>query len=143
MRFDLISVDRCEESDIILIGRSEENQERYKFNITDFFPYFYVREEAEIPDSKYIKEVIEDTGKKGLLGHDLKKIVLINSKKTPDVRDMFDISYEADILFNKRFRYDTGMRQGFRIDDEVLEEGKVKNGDNNIVNISWRDINGF
>lgn len=142
MKFDLILIDRYNESDIILVGRDKEKQERYKFIIEDFFPYFYVREEAEIPDSQYILDV-QETDRKGLLGNDLKKVVLSDSKKNPDVRDMFDVTYEADILFNKRFRYDTRIFEGFSVMDEIIDDVEEIVDENVVKGVSWRDIDGY
>jgi len=143
LNFDLICIDRCNQSDILLMGRDKEEHERYKFIIEDFFPYFYVRKDAEVPESQYIKDV-QDTEKKGLLGNDLKKVVLTSSKKTPDVRDMFEISYEADILYNKRFRYDVGIFKGFKVDDELIEDNVQRYDDvNEVKGVSWRNLNGY
>lgn len=135
MKFDFINISKMGKTDLCLIGRDVDEGERYRFKIRDFFPYFYVPEDTEIPDSKYIKEVVEDIDKRGLFGTSLKKIVVTDSAKVPEIRERIEEHhYEADVLYHKRARCDMNIFSEFEIEDEKVLSKECE--------VSWRDVEG-
>ena len=72
--------------------------------VRDFRPYFYVLENAVVPDDYRIVSV--ETGYKSIDGKQLKKVYTNKSNVVADVRSLFDIYYEADVIFAQRYIID-------------------------------------
>ena len=82
----------------------DEFGKKHKEIIRDFKPYFYIDEEAEVPDDYRITGV--ETGHKTLLGEKVKKVYVKQSRDVSSVRELFKKHYESDILFSQRYIID-------------------------------------
>lgn len=134
IKYNLVSVEKIGKNTIILIGRDEKG-ERKVFRIKDFFPYFFVPHGSEIPTKDTadeegsiirserdhrIKSVEELVGFSLDSDVPLDKITLYDLRDTPDVRQLFEKTYEADVMFALRFKIDKGIKQGFMIDKKYI-----------------------
>jgi len=134
IKYDLVSVEKIGKNTIILIGR-DSKKKRKVFRIKDFFPYFFVPHGSKVPT----KDTIDETGKIvrserdnriksieefvgfSLVGDvPLDKIILHDLRDTPDVRQLFEKTYEADVMFALRFKIDKNIKQGFMIDGKYI-----------------------
>lgn len=90
--------------------------------IEGFRPYFCVP--TELVDGAAKQELANDHRVLGIAdshdsvtGDDLTKVVLHTPYHTPDVRETFERTYEADVQFIERFQIDTGIKQAFSYPD--------------------------
>lgn len=95
-----------------------DSKKVHKIKVVGFEPYFYVLQDAVVPDDEDIEEVIE--GFKHEDGFAVKKLVcsspnVVHSKHGKSLRNQFTQHFEADIPFIRRFLIDTGITSGFRI----------------------------
>jgi len=93
--------------DIIITARDEQRN-KYRFKITDFYPYFYSK---RIPQTDDVVRV--EKGYKTLYGDNLYKIYVRHPGLVPKLRSPED--YEADVLYVIRFLIDTGIRDYFYV----------------------------
>lgn len=101
--FLLESIQKDTHTELIEFSRDETGKKHMRV-IRDFKPYFYVNAEEMIPDDYRITSV--ETGHKSLTGRDVKKVFVQKSKDVASVRGLFDVHYEADILFTQRYIID-------------------------------------
>lgn len=147
IKYELVSVEKVGKNTIILIGRDSKNNKK-TFNIKDFFPYIYVKHGSKIPtidtldeNRKVVKSVVDPRIKsveefEGFaLANDtpLDKIFLNDLRDTRDVRALFDETFEADIMFALRFKIDHGIKRGFKIERQCVNQ----------YYISEKDVEGF
>ena len=127
MRFLLTKV-LSDGREIILFARGEDKK-RYKFRVTDFYPYFYSKRILQSNDVVRIEK-----GFKTLFGEEMYKIYVKHPGLVPKLRE--DDDYEADIPYIRRFVVDVGLRDYFELPDHVLQN-KNENGE---IIISYEDI---
>ena len=82
------------EGRIIHVYIRTEDGKRVHRVVDDFYPYFYVRGNGEY---------------RSLFGERLKKIVLNDPKKVPEVRSRYNRHYEADVIFTRRWLIDSDI----------------------------------
>ena len=131
-----------------LYGRSKQ---KHHLTISDFFPYFYILS-TEIPKLETLRSGIfnqaEDRkysqlvgyirsirgGYKSLFEEDVTKIEMEVPWQVGKLRKFFTKSYEADIIFERRFLIDHGVKKGFEIRKRELRDGEQ---------VSHREVKGF
>jgi len=124
MKFRLVKAKRGERNYVVLIARGEDGK-KYKFTVTNFFPYYYVLD----ANGQY----------KSLFGERLRKIVKQNPDEVKREREKYSKHYEADIPYARRFLIDTKITSGFIL-NEVKENIKVEDLTPVEVNIPFRYI---
>lgn len=87
---------------ICLFGRDKFKNKIIKKR-TNFKPYFYVDVNENIEDYRIIKQ---EYGYKNLFDQPVKKIVVNHPASIPKVRELFQQTYEDDILFELRYMID-------------------------------------
>jgi len=124
--YTFVAIEKLGEKELGLIG-VDANGNKEKFYILDFKPYFFVKDDVEIPNDKRIIG-IED------MGNGYKKIYVKASELVPEVRELFpeDKVFEADVPYTWRAKIDMGIRSGFRLKN--VQEGNI---------VSWKDVEGF
>lgn len=108
----------------IYIFRRDPQGRKHIDRITDFRPYFYVKQDDK-PDN--IDRRITDItpGFKSVFGDDLVRLSYTNPKHTYTLREQFKKTYEADVLFPLRYLIDevdtieSGMLRLLYIDIET------------------------
>lgn len=124
--YTFIAIEKLGERELGLIG-VDANGNKEKFYILDFKPYFFVKDDVEIPKDKRIIGV-ED------MSNGYKKVYVRASELVPEVRKLFpeDKVFEADVPYTWRAKIDMGIRSGFRV--KRVQEGNT---------VSWKDVEGF
>lgn len=132
---------------LYLLYRDEKNQ-RIRRKIDIFLPYFYVPKNEYVSMERYTDILKVDYGYKSILGEELKKVTVKNPQNVKQLREKFNKTYEADILFPQRFLIDQ-MRQiphhRLRMcvfDIENAAEGRVPDpflAEKEITSISYYD----
>ena len=131
-----------------LYGRSKQ---KHHLTISDFHPYFYILS-TELPkletlrsgifsqaeDRKYSQLVgyirsVRD-GYMSLFDEELTKIEMEVPWQVGKLRRFFSKSYEADIIFERRFLIDHGVKRGFEIRKRELRDGEQ---------VMHREVKGF
>ena len=107
MKLRLVNI-KAEGRKIILFAR-DENGNKHRIEITDFYPYYYSK---TVPKSEHVVKVEEGfvTNK----GEEVYKIYVDHPGVVPKLRR--DDDYEADIPYVRRFMIDTGLRSWFEWD---------------------------
>jgi len=103
MGFLVETIQNFNRSDIVVFFRDESGKKHKKI-ITTFKPYFYVDEDATVPDDYRIVQV--EKGHTNILGSPVKKIIVRKSTDVSKVRELFPKHYEADIMFANRYIID-------------------------------------
>jgi len=124
--YTFIAIEKLGERELGLVG-VDVNGNKEKFYILDFKPYFFVKDDVEIPEDKRIIGV-ED------MGNGYKKVYVRASELVPEVRKLFpeDKVFEADVPYTWRAKIDMGIKSGFRV--KRVREGNI---------VSWKDVEGF
>ena len=131
-----------------LYGRSKQ---KHHLIISDFYPYFFIQT-TELPkletlrsgifnqaeDRKYSQLVgyirsIRD-GYESLFEEDLTKIEMQVPWQVGKLRRFFSKSYEADIIFERRFLIDHGVKKGFEVRRRDMRDGEQ---------VPHREVKGF
>jgi len=102
---------------VCIYGRGEDGR-RYEKPLLGTLPYFYC---SELPsDMKYVRKVKKNAGTT-LDGERVHKIFTRYPSDVPEVRSQFDIydTYEANVLYNRRIRYDLRIRSGIEFSDDA------------------------
>lgn len=126
-KFFLIQVEKGRNHQSILIFARDEDGKKYRFIVTDFYPYFYVDADVIVPDRPEIVNVIvmKLSEKQSMFKTSLKKIFVTKTPVVPKIRDYFHdrglFTYEADILYPLRFRIDRQIYRGFTLPVEVFK----------------------
>jgi len=95
-----------------------EDGTRQVITVKDIFPYFFVPKTAHIPQGvKGLVAVDDKTPYVGIDGTELKKIVMERPGDVADFRRDFVQTYEADIRFVDRVRYDLGIKNWVDVQD--------------------------
>lgn len=126
----------------IHIWTRNENGARIQKDITDFKPYFYIRQEQGVPSDPYIAYCDDIDKVVSLEGKLLKKLVLHDPKNVPTVRKYYDYTWEADIPFVDRYRldnpeYEKNTPRILFLDIETLDLNVLS--DNPIISIGLYD----
>lgn len=104
--------------EVHLWGRTTDGDEIGPVVVEGFEPYFYVPE-AEggriLPREHSDLKRVEDTDTPSLFGDDLAKIVATHPGGVPGLKDQYEKTFEADVVFTNRFRVDTGVYTGVRV----------------------------
>jgi len=124
--YTFVAIEKLGEKELGLIG-VDANGNKEKFYILDFKPYFFVKDDVEIPNDKRIIGIVD-------MGNGYKKIYVKASELVPEVRELFpeDKVFEADVPYTWRAKIDMGIRSGFRLKN--VQEGNI---------VSWKDVEGF
>jgi DNA polymerase I len=94
---------------IHLFCRGEDGKS-YQIDVRGFRPYFFVPKSASIPPDVTSKIIeIQNTNLKTLDGREVKKIVTRIPTDVKEMRDKFPETFEADIVFVKRFLFDKSV----------------------------------
>lgn len=132
-----------------LYGRGE-NGKRVKVQLLGVEPYFY---SDEIPNSPLVTH-IEYNAAISIYGNKVHKIYVRTPKDVPEVRKTLPVTYEADVPFDDRVRYDLGIMGYVEIPDgerilDVKEVRPIQHPDDDIIprimflDIETDDSNGF
>jgi DNA polymerase elongation subunit (family B) len=89
---------------LYVFHRNKEGN-RYMSTVDNFEPYFYVPENVIVPDTEGIKRI--DHGFKTLTDIDTKKLVFGPGADPFKLKSMYEINYESDYQYIKRFMTDT------------------------------------
>jgi DNA polymerase I len=107
-----------DDTEVVLFGRAASDPtERYMVVCRNFEPYLYgraddVREkETYLLEQDVVREIEYDVEYDGFLNHEeLARIYTAKPQHVPQVKDLLDESWNADVPFTNRFRIDTGLR---------------------------------
>ena len=81
-----------------------ENRKKIVNEVRDFYPYFYVLEDEQIPE---VQEVLKiESGFTSIFGDKLKKITMRRPKDVKFFKQQFNKTFEADILYKNRYLID-------------------------------------
>lgn len=101
-----------------LYGRTE-NRKLQQIRVTGFDPYFFIdREVAKDIDPTAYEDIVDVEpfcGEESLMGTPLGKIVVSHPGAVPDLREQFESTWEADVLFTNRLRIDHGVKTGVEL----------------------------
>ena len=97
------SINRESNTDIYVFSRDKDGIKHIK-KVSSFKPYFYVPEDATMPDDYRITGV--ETGHVDVFGKKLKKVLCAKSADIYQIRALFSLHYEADILVTQRYIID-------------------------------------
>jgi DNA polymerase I len=116
-----------------VFGRTPENELEH-VRVVGTEPYFYVPT-ADIEDRNLVDEydVILDTREyphgdedeerfESIRGETVTKVIARTPRDVGNIRDDFETTYEADILFPNRFLIDHGITSGMVVEERRLEE---------------------
>jgi DNA polymerase I len=116
---------------IHVFGRTPEN-EREHVRVLGVEPYFYVptadlRDSGTDPVDEYdaviaARESREGRSFESIRGEPLTKVITRTPRDVGRIRDDFETTFEADILFPNRFLVDTGVRSGVRVPERRLDD---------------------
>lgn len=118
---------------IHIFGRTADSETEH-VTVIGVEPYFYVptAEITENPVEQHdaiidARETDPDGNNfKGIRGEKLTKLVARTPRDVGQVRNEFETTYEADILFPNRFLIDNGIRNGIRVEERRLESGIIQ-----------------
>jgi DNA polymerase elongation subunit (family B) len=100
-----------------LYGRTEDRELEW-IRVEGFEPYFFVRREVaeDLNPTAHedIASVEPDCGEESLMGDPLGKVVASHPGAVSDLRERWDQTWEADVLFTNRFRIDAEVETGVR-----------------------------
>ncbi len=105
-----------------VFGRTPEGDSQH-VEVTGFRPYFYAPDH-EVDDSlpEDSEQVVEiERGYTSIDGESVTRIYTRIPADVSDVREDYR-HHEADILYPNRFRIDTGVKSGFRVFEDDVEE---------------------
>ena len=97
-------------------------------------PYFYVPTEDLDRDPAEQYDVVigtrEETAEgepyESIRGDHLTRIVTRTPRDVGNIRDDFETTFEADILFPNRFLIDNGLNGGIRVEERRLDDGTIQ-----------------
>ncbi|WP_058367233.1 DNA polymerase domain-containing protein [Haloparvum sedimenti] len=97
-------------------------------------PYFYVPTAELDRDPEEAYDVVIGTREadpdgepyESIRGEPLTKIVTRTPRDVGTIRDDFETSFEADILFPNRFLIDNGINGGIRVEERRLDDGRLQ-----------------
>ncbi|MFB6176456.1 MAG: 3'-5' exonuclease, partial [Halobaculum sp.] len=116
-----------------VFGRTEDDELEH-VRVVGTEPYFYVpTEDVENRDLIEEYDVILDTREyphgdesedrfESIRGEKVTKVVARTPRDVGNIRDDFETTYEADILFPNRFLIDHGITSGLRVEERRLSE---------------------
>jgi DNA polymerase elongation subunit (family B) len=117
-----------------VFGRTADDEPEH-VRVLGVEPYFYVPTESLSADPIEEYDVVLDTREQepgadrrfeSIRGEPLTKIVTRTPRDVGRIRDDFDESYEADILFPNRFLIDHGVGGGVRVPERRLDDGRIQ-----------------
>ncbi|QHS17133.1 DNA polymerase elongation subunit [haloarchaeon 3A1-DGR] len=97
-------------------------------------PYFYVPTADLERDPVEEYDVVigtresdaNDVAYESIRGEPLTRIVTRTPRDVGNIRDDFETTFEADILFPNRFLIDNGIAGGLRVEERRLEDGRIQ-----------------
>lgn len=98
---------------VYLCGRNEDKT-RGVYELHQTEPYFYVPSHEQVPVNPLIKKVEEDQAS-SLWGENLTKVYTFYPFNVPDCRALFTRTFEADVVYENRIRYDLGIKTNIRV----------------------------
>ena len=116
-----------------VFGRTEDNEAEH-VRVLGVEPYFYVPTtdlEGDLTESYDVVVATRETGRDGepfesIRGEPLTKVITQTPRDVGNIRDDFETSFEADILFPNRFLIDNGISGGIRVEERRLEDGRLQ-----------------
>jgi len=132
---------------IILYGRDYNDRTRtVKTLIRGFEPYFYApatiaaRHTGTFSCKGYrIRYTTGDTIHTDALGRSIRKVTVNLPSDVPQIRDSFEWTDEADILFDKRYLIDTSIKYAYQV-DEGNKVSPVEVNEPLLPRVVWFDI---
>jgi DNA polymerase elongation subunit (family B) len=106
-----------------LIGRDEDGQ-RTHVEVIGHNPSLFVprAQHNQRLDNHYAVDRTEH-GHQSLMGNALTRVYTNVPDSVPDVRELFDETWEADVFYTNRFLLDTGIWTGFAVPTDVRDRG--------------------
>ncbi|WP_096390828.1 DNA polymerase domain-containing protein [Halopenitus persicus] len=103
-------------------------------------PYFYVPTADLERDPVEEYDVVigtresdaNDVAYESIRGEPLTRIVTRTPRDVGNIRDDFETTFEADILFPNRFLIDNGIAGGLRVEERRLEDGRIQVAENHL-----------
>ena len=151
MKFLYITIQRESGLNNVLYLYGRNKRGKYRFVIDDFYPYFFIlaNEMQKIESLKrcelnhpsehdYLKFVDSirniRNGFKSLYDEPLVRIEMQAPWQVAKFRSFFSKTYEADIIFERRFLIDTGIKKGFEIKSSNITDN---------MRVSYKSIRGY
>jgi len=144
-------VEHGQENSIIHNICRGEDGEQYDIVITDFLPYFYSESPTPIVDLDK-NQIVAPSNIPSFEGRKMFKITTDFTYNIEELRNAYQPHYEADIPFQLRLRYDTGIKNYFEcdptnhsyknlhpIDEELNIKPKVYCVDIETMDDTWSD----
>lgn len=105
---------------IMMVARDADGN-RFTVHVPDFRPYFYVEQTPENLKTLRKRGMEFEEGKPTLFGKRTYRVYVDTPGSVPKRRKGFEgedaSSYEADVPYTRRFLVDTGIHDGFELDD--------------------------
>ncbi|UWG50118.1 DNA polymerase PolB3 [Halalkaliarchaeum sp. AArc-CO] len=116
-----------------VFGRTEDNEAEH-VRVLGIEPYFYVPTadlEEDLTESYDVVVTTRETDREGepfesIRGEKLTKVITRTPRDVGNIRDDFETTFEADILFPNRFLIDNGISGGIRVEERRLEDGRLQ-----------------
>ena len=116
-----------------VFGRTEDNEAEH-VRVLGVEPYFYVPTADLVEDLTESYDVVvatRETDREGepfesIRGEKLTKVITRTPRDVGNIRDDFETTFEADILFPNRFLIDNGVSGGIRVEERRLEDGRLQ-----------------
>mgnify|MGYP006278710419 CR=1 FL=1 len=119
--------------EVHLYGRTPDG-DADSVRVMGFEPYFYVPiDEADnlLPrDHSGLRRIEKETDIDGsLFGDELAKVVAQGPGDVPDLREQYDTTFEADVVFTNRLRIDKDIFTGVRVPSQTVQADEVEPAD--------------
>uniref|UniRef100_UPI003742398B DNA polymerase domain-containing protein n=1 Tax=Halalkaliarchaeum desulfuricum TaxID=2055893 RepID=UPI003742398B len=116
-----------------VFGRTADNEAEH-VRVLGVEPYFYVPTadlEGDLTESYDVVVSTRETDRDGepfesIRGESLTKVITRTPRDVGNIRDDFETTFEADILFPNRFLIDNGISGGIRVEERRLEDGRLQ-----------------
>jgi len=107
-----------------LFGRGEDGKRVHKV-LKGTRPYLYIPKTKKLPNDNCITEIVEEGV--DIDNNPLLKVYVDFPFNVPSIRNKYPITYEADILYEDRVRYDHGIWHTIEVPDrEVIYPKDIK-----------------
>ncbi|MEF8780725.1 MAG: 3'-5' exonuclease, partial [Haloferacaceae archaeon] len=116
-----------------VFGRTADNEAEH-VRVLGVGPYFYVPTDeihGDLVESYDVVVATRETDREGepfegIRGEPLTKVITQTPRDVGNIRDDFETTFEADILFPNRFLIDNGISGGIRVEERRLEDGRLQ-----------------
>lgn len=121
MNFRLIKAHRTKGCDVVVYGRDDQD-DKVCFVDDKFKPYFYCLADESCNESGITGG---EWGFQSIYGDQLRKVYVWNPSEVPRLRDIFTKTWEADIVYPRRWLIDKMITSGFNENLVPCEPAKV------------------